>query len=56
MKQERCNNAIYLIIDTGYSNNLKNFKEFYNNWTDEQKAKIKVIYIDARKKLSASVA
>lgn len=56
MKQEKCDKAIYLVIDTGYSNNLKNFRDFYNNWTDEQKAKIKVIYVDARRKLSASVA
>lgn len=56
MEQERCDNAIYLIIDTGYPNMLKTFKEFYNKWTPEQKNKIKVIYVDARPKKSASVA
>jgi len=56
MKQEKTEQAIYLIIDNGHPKALENFISFYNGLDKETKDKISYMVIDATKKPSASKA
>lgn len=56
IKQEKTKKAIYLIIDNGHPEALKNFIQFYNRIEHAQKTKIDIIIIDGTYKPSASNA